>query len=109
MSSWYKIEVSVNAFDLTKEDAIIEAARTAWDFDNVTKTDKNVKTLYISGESQVGGEITDYIGRFAKAIWKANGKYCDIDVQALCVEDLPFEDYSLDDEDYTRLMGEVKT
>ncbi len=38
------------------------------------------------------------------AIWKANGAYCEVSVDATYMESLPYETHSLDEDDYKRLM-----
>jgi hypothetical protein len=38
------------------------------------------------------------------AIWRANGGYCEVVVNATYLEDLPYEIHTLDQTDYERLM-----
>jgi hypothetical protein len=38
------------------------------------------------------------------AIWRANGGFCEVVVNATYLEELPYEIHSLDQADYDRLM-----
>ena len=38
------------------------------------------------------------------AIWRANGSFCEVVVNATYLEDLPYETYTLDESDYARLI-----
>jgi hypothetical protein len=39
------------------------------------------------------------------AIWRANGAYCDVTVDATYLESLPYETHCLSEADYARLIG----
>ena len=60
-----------------------------------------------------GGESEEeFTERLSLAIWRANGKFCDVSVDATFLEDLPYEIHTLDENDYERLIqpntGEAK-
>ena len=48
-----------------------------------------------------GGENEhEFADRLARAIWKANGGYCYVAVRATNLENMPYETYSYDEDDY---------
>lgn len=53
-----------------------------------------------------GGEGEDeFVDRISASIWKAIGKYRPITVTATYLEDLPYEEYPMDEDDYKRLIS----
>lgn len=53
-----------------------------------------------------GGESEEqFADRISKSIWKALGKYHPICVTETYLEDLPYEMYSKDEDDYNQLMA----
>ena len=103
MSQAYDMYVQIERFQPKHCKAIKRAAQEIWNFDWI---DDSEKLLTGCGESQLaGGEGEEaFAHRLAKAIWAANGGgYCQVLVRATCLEDLPYEDYLLDEEDWLRL------
>jgi len=64
------------------------------------------KKLSAYGEGLLGGGETEreFTERLSVAIWRANGAYCEVSVNATYLEELPSETYSLDEDDYARLI-----
>ena len=55
--------------------------------------------------SFAGGETEEeFTERLAVAIWRANGGYCEVIVNATFLENLPYEIHTLDEDDYERLI-----
>lgn len=104
MSSWFKFEISVKDFVLHKQNDIIDAARNEWDFD-VVRADEHVTTLYLSGEGQTSADPGGKIDEIAAAIWKANGKYCALEIQEVCLDILPWQYHARNEEDYKKLVA----
>lgn len=103
------MDVEIKNFDVNKIESIVEAADKEWPFgEHNTYTDP--LSLSMSGTDYLyGGETyVAFADRLAKAIWKANGKYCDVQVLASYLEDPPTELYKLSLKDYTRLMCKKK-
>ena len=55
--------------------------------------------------SLCGGESEEqFTERLSLAVWKANGEFCEVTINATYLENLPYEIHSLDEDDYERLM-----
>jgi hypothetical protein len=87
-----------------KADAIREAATGQWEFVDWYDQDD---TLRASAEGNLcGGESEEeFTERLSVAIWRANGAYCDVTVNATYLESLPYETHCLNEADYARLIG----
>ena len=107
MSRYYSMVLNVSGHNQEKSEEIMEAANKHWEFDDWSNYNNE---LSASGESSLtGGESEEeFAERITEAIWKANGKFCTVQVDATYLEDLPCETYSFDEEDYQRFvdMGE---
>jgi hypothetical protein len=60
-----------------------------------------------------GGESEEqFTERLSVAIWRANGSFCEVVVNATYLEELPYETHVLDESDHARLIqpntGETK-
>jgi hypothetical protein len=52
-----------------------------------------------------GGESEEqFTERLSVAIWRANGEFCEVVVNATYLEELPYESHTLDQDDYDRLI-----
>ena len=104
MSRAYEMSVSIEGFDPAKADEIKHSAEAEWPFEDwYTHENKNMSA---SGQSNLcGGESEqEFSERLTKAIWKANGGFCKVEVCATCLEDLPHETYSFDQDDYEKMI-----
>jgi hypothetical protein len=105
------MRVQITDFEEAGLSKIEKACLEEWPFEaeefSVEIDAKNVQTLTGNGiGSFCGGEDEDeFSDRLAKAIWEANGKYCEVEVQALYLEELPYEHHVREEDDYERLMG----
>jgi hypothetical protein len=110
MSRYYEMSVEIKNYDPNLVYEIQEAAQTEWSFDDDWYQDKSGKIPVMScyGQSNLcGGEREEEFGRRLRlAIWKANKKYCDIALTATCLEDLPHEFYSGDEDEYEKAKAE---
>ena len=103
MSRHYDMTVSILGYDKKQKYEIQIAAETEWDFCDWHGMDGE---LISSGEGNLGGGESEdeFSRRLAMAIWEANGKFCQVDVCATCLEDLPYETYGFNKDDYKRIM-----
>jgi hypothetical protein len=107
------MRIQITDFDESNLLEIEKACLAEWPFESesfsVEVDAKSVQTLTGNGiGSLCGGEDEDeFSDRLAKAIWKANGRYCEVGVQALYLEELPYEHYDRGEDDYERLMGKA--
>ena len=103
MSRHYDMSVEISGYRPDRLDAIKQAAGQEWPF---TDWYDDEEALAASAEANLcGGESeAEFTERLSLAVWKANGEYCDVTVNATYLEDLPSASRSLDQSDYERLM-----
>ncbi len=104
MSRYYGMAVEIRGYKPARRKAIQEAAAAEWPF---IDWEEYEGTLRSDAESQLcGGETEEqFTERLSTAVWRANGDYCEVVVDAIYLEDLPFEIHSLDQSDYDRLVA----
>ena len=104
MSRHYEMSIEITRHRPERADAIREAAIGEWEFVDWYDQDD---TLRASAEGNLcGGESEEeFTERLSVAIWRANGAYCDVTVNATYLESLPYETHCLNEADYARLIG----
>ena len=104
MSRMYAMAVEIRGFRPEALEAIKAAVGEEWDFGEWYEI-PDEKLVHSDGDGTLaGGESeAEFAERLAKAIWRANRAYCEVTVHATYMEDLPYETYSLTEEDYERL------
>ena len=103
MSRFYEMSVEVSEHDPAKMAQIQEAAEGEWPFDDWFDSGEN---LTASGQANLSGGETEeeFTERLSLAIWRANGGYCRVSVDATYLENLPYETHELEESDYARLI-----
>jgi hypothetical protein len=107
MSRFYEMSVEVSGHDRAKVAEIQAAAEQEWEFDDWWFAgDDDAATMHASGQNSLcGGETEEeFTERLSLAIWRANGGYCHVSVDATYLENLPYETHELDEADYARLI-----
>jgi len=108
MSRNYNMTVIVAGYDPEKATPIREAANEEWSFDDWDEDPPEAQRRQLMGWGDgklcAGEGEEEFVHRLAKAIWKANGAYCEVEVQSVFLDDLPNEVYFLDEDDYHRLI-----
>jgi hypothetical protein len=109
MSSFYEMSVEVSGYDPAKVAEIQAAAEQEWPFDDWWRAgdeSDSAATMHASGQNSLcGGESEEeFTERLSLAIWRANGGYCHVSVDATYLENLPYETHELDEADYARLI-----
>ena len=109
MSSFYEMSVEVSGYDPAKVAEIQAAAEQEWPFDDWWRAgdeSDSAATMHASGQNSlcVGESEEEFTERLSLAIWRANGGYCHVSVDATYLENLPFETHELDEADYARLI-----
>lgn len=103
MSSTWEVFLKVEDFDLEKLDEIKECIA-----DELGAEEEDI-TVYYDGPSLRVSVVTQFTNMFdpsnhgstlTKFIWDANGEFCTVDVSYLCRENLPWENTSLNEEQY---------
>ena len=117
MSRSYDMTVEISGYDPDKASEIQAAAEREWPFSDwwlAGDEDESEPKMQASAEhSLAGGESEEeFTERLSLAIWRANGGYCEVIVNATFLENLPYEIHTLDQADYERLIqpntGETK-
>ena len=104
MSRSYSMHVRVRDVAPERIQRVKQAANDAWDFDDWHEWENSISSC--ADVSLCGGETEDeFAERLAKAIWAANGGYCDVEVVATYLENLPCETYSFDEDQYAQLLS----
>jgi hypothetical protein len=104
MSRHYEMGVEILGHDPEKESQIKQAAGNEWPFADWWSSDEG--DLQASAESSLSGGETEeeFTERVSVAIWRANGSFCEVVVNATYLEELPYEIHTLDQADYDRLI-----
>ena len=102
MSRYYSMFIRIIGVAPERIEAVKRAAENEWSFDSWHEHDG---TLTASGEDNLcSGETEDeFAERLAKEVWAVSGGYCDVEVMATYLENLPCETYAFDEEEYGRL------
>ena len=104
MSRYYSMSVTITGALPDRFTSLMAAASAEWGFDD---WDSHEGILLGSGDAQLFGGETEqqFTERLTKAIWRANGGPCRVEVTATYLDELPCESYSLGADDYDRLMN----
>lgn len=108
MSRFYGMHVSIDNVHPHRVSQVIEAAGQEWEFNDWSRWESNNQFhLESYGESYLcGGESEEeFTDRLAAAVWKANGQFCEVRVDATYLEELPYETHERDVDDYQRWMA----
>ena len=102
MSRSYNMLVRVHDVAPEKVDRVKKAANDEWDFDDWHEAE-NILSAYADDYLSGGKTEEEFAEQLAKAIWVANGGYCEVEVVATYLENLPCETYSFYENDFQRL------
>ena len=109
MSRRYSMSVVITHPTEHRINAIQEAAEEVFSFDcwESLLADDPEDGLrldgYGDGSLYAGMMEEEFAEQLTRAIWEANGGYCHVEVQATCLEDLPYETFFFDEEKYEEL------
>ena len=110
MSRYYGMSVAIKGSTPSKQEKIIEAASSEWVFEDFNWLAEPKILMGQGNEFLYGGESEEeFADRLAKAIWKANGKYCEVIVTATNLENPPTEQYRLGKKEYEKLMRKKRS
>ena len=111
MSRSYEMTVEIKDYKTNRLKKIIRACREEWNFapddfirERTNPVAKHYDKVIATAEGNLcGGETEhEFADRLAQAIWKANGGYCHVAVRAMNLENMPYETYLYDEDDYRR-------
>ena len=111
MSRYYEMKIEIEEFDESKKDAIQQACFEEWSFEAgewfcFERHTDEVRCMEASAQGNLcgGEEEGEFAERISKVIWKANGAFCPVTVKAIYLDELPYESYTMDEEDYAKAM-----
>ena len=110
MSRAYSMYVTITAFDDVTTPDIVEAVRREWPFGDpdVDRNDRGrpQKLSFCGNGGLAGGDTEEEFAlRLSKAVWAAHGDYCVVEVNATCLDDLPYNHHCLDEEEYEEIVA----
>lgn len=107
MSQEYRCNVKVEEFRNERANEIAKAIKDFWMFTEVEHYAEG--TEFSSLESEAEGNMRiperDFARDLAIEIWKANQDKCDVQIDTLCLENLPYESFSFGEDDYIEIMA----
>jgi len=107
MNCLYEMEVRIRNANPEYRSVIENAMQELWCFGELRSqslSNGTEKWLAFGQDHLCGGqEEQDFADDIAKAIWDANLAYCEVEVRATCLEYVPCETYTMDEEEYERL------
>ena len=109
MSRSYSMSVHISGYNTAKVNDIQEAANEEWSFDddNWYEYENNMSAVG-EGNLYAGEGEEAFASRLTKAIWKANNAFCKVVVNATYLEELPYEQYELDKDQYKQMIEDEK-
>ncbi|HOX57862.1 MAG TPA: hypothetical protein PLC99_13325 [Verrucomicrobiota bacterium] len=112
MSRAYDMAITVRGVEPRKRKQIQKAAEGEWPFDDWYLQRLEESTiLTASGESSLcGGESEeDFADRVAHAVWAAHGTYCEVEVAATYLEEMPYETHTRGEACYAEFIKSKPT
>ena len=109
MSRYYSMVLNVSGHNPEKAEEIMEVAKEHWSFDD-DDFDDSGNNLFAAGEDSLcgGKSEEEFTTELSEAIWKVNGAFCTVQVDATYLEDLPCETHMPDEDDYKRFLEKDK-
>jgi hypothetical protein len=107
MSRFYDMSVEISGYDPAKAKEIQAAAEVEWPLEDWwSANDEPGEAMHSSAQGSLSGGETEeeFTERLSLAVWRANGGYCRVCVDATYMENLPYETHELDRSDYDRLI-----
>ena len=109
MSADYEMTVEIRGVRPDRAEAVQEAAAFEWPFESWDPLSRPGNPRDFGSrarDSLYGSEAPDeFAERLVRAIWKANGRYCRVEVRSLYLEQLPVDTYDFDEAAYEELAG----
>jgi len=108
MSRAYHMQFKVIGLNPSKEDAIGDVLADEWVGGMYSYASRDPFSVTWDGESSLcGGESEEeFASRIAVAVWQANQGFCEVEVIATYLENLPFETHFMDRDLYEKVKAE---
>jgi len=107
MSRSYEMVIDITGFKKSQEKTIAQTAVMAAALSDHEWDAYVENCIRVTGQTSLcGGESEEeYAAKVAKAVWKANdGRFCQVCVKATYLEELPFDEYTFDRQDFKKMM-----
>lgn len=103
MSRYYRMSLTVEAYAPQHRETLQAALQECWGFGDFYEHEG---TLSACAENWLcGGETENqFAERLARLVWQANDAFCQVQVEAICLENLPCEEFAFDESSYRRLV-----
>ena len=107
MSRAYEMAIEVTGIARGRKKQVKKAVRSQW---NVETIGGRGRDAFMAGEGSLcGGESeAEFSERLARAVWQANGGYCEVLVRATSFEALPYETHYFGRGDYKKMRGHTR-
>ncbi len=101
MARGYEMAIEISGIERERRKNVRKAVQKEW---NIEVFDFDRRDAFASGQGSLcGGESEEeFAERLTRAIWQANGAYCQMAVKVTYLEEIPFETYSFDRKAYQR-------
>ena len=109
MSRLYEMTVEIKDYKARNLNKIVRTCRKEWNFapdDFIRERTDPLKRRYdkvlatAQGSLCLGEQEHEFANRLVRGIWRANGGYCYVEVHATYLENLPYETYTYDQDDF---------
>ena len=92
MSRYYGMKVTVRGYQASPKGLIVEKLQELWDFEAPDVLQDG--TLELAGEDHLTAGMLDceFATELARAVWEANGGYCEVEVESTYLEVTPPSD-----------------
>ena len=106
MSRYTSMALEVHEPKPDRIEAIKQAARSLWPFDMDDFDEKGQYLTALAEGNLCGGQTEEKFALdLTKAIWKANGGFCRVTVEATCLDHIPSETFSFGPGEYAEHKG----
>jgi len=102
VSRYYRMAVTVKGHNALRKDEIIKAASQEWNFEGWQEL---TGALWATGEENLTSSEEEFVTTISKMVWKANQAFCQVQIDATYLDDLPSETHQLTEEDYRKLVN----
>ena len=109
MSRNYNMNIEVTGYNPDHAPAITLAMEESWEGDAVISGPRDSQCIWLNEDGSLcGGQSEDDFAReIATAIMQANQGPCQVHVCATYLDNLPYENYHFDKEDYESLVADA--
>lgn len=105
----FEITVQIGGHRQEREESIVKACMVEWafreeDFLRCPSEDGTTQLIQVSALGMVlaGEDVQEIVGRLERAVWRANGRMCHVNVETMALDKAPSPFSSADEDEYQR-------